>query len=179
MMGHVGYQGDVAGALNRYSQGPLVLGANAGTPPGFDFGAVGHEAANFVDFLVVDVLDVFHAEGANAAARREPSPGPAAGTPSRPASARTSSGAPLGAGWSGSIAPGGIARWPGSFGGHLNNPFVFALESGPLKGKVVYFVVASAPIADGSGSSAIRVAAHAAAFAAATEKLNLVGGNLD
>lgn len=173
-MGHVGYQSDVAGALDRRAQGPLVLGANAAASAGFDLGPVRHEAADFVDFLIVDVLDVFHAEGANAAARSEPAPGPAAGTPARSAAARTSSGPTLWsgpvAGWSWGIARRSwrIARWPGSFGGHLTVLFVIALDFGKLEGQLIYVVVARAAIPRGTSAGAVWVAAHTVTFAVTT-----------
>ena len=90
MVGDEGDQRNVPGPLNGGAERPLVLGAHAGAAAGLDLGPVGNEPPDPVDFLVIDVLDVLDAEGADPAAGREPPAGP----PARPSSRSASSSAP-------------------------------------------------------------------------------------
>ena len=53
----VGQQRHLAGVLDRPGDLLLLLGVVAGHPAGADLGPVGHEPAEQVDVLVVDVLD--------------------------------------------------------------------------------------------------------------------------
>ena len=86
MVSDEGNQGNVTCALNSDPQGPLVLGANSGAAARFDFRPVGNEPPDLLDVLVVNELDVFDTESANTTPRHKPSPGPPAGTSSRPTS---------------------------------------------------------------------------------------------
>lgn len=58
----------MARSLDCHSQRSLVLGACSGLPPGFDLPTIGHVATHPADILVVDILDLVHAEIANFAA---------------------------------------------------------------------------------------------------------------
>jgi hypothetical protein len=53
----VGQQRHLAGVLDRHGDVGLLLGVVAGDPAGADLGPVGHEPAEQVDVLVVDVVD--------------------------------------------------------------------------------------------------------------------------
>src|SRR5690606_32948667 len=55
--GDVGQQRHLAGVLDRPGDGPLLLGVVAGDAAGADLRPVGHEPAQQVDVLPVDVLD--------------------------------------------------------------------------------------------------------------------------
>src|SRR5438270_12207608 len=61
----VGQQGQFAGRLDGHGHIALVLGTVARDPAGPDLAAVGHEAPQQVDVLVVDPLDVVAAEDAD------------------------------------------------------------------------------------------------------------------
>src|SRR5690606_11281946 len=50
-------EGHLTGVLDRHGDRGLLLGVVAGDPTSADLGAVGHEAAQEVHVLVVDVLD--------------------------------------------------------------------------------------------------------------------------
>lgn len=89
-MGNEGYQRNMPGALNGDPEGPLVLGAHAGTSAGFNLRPVGHETPNLLDVLVVNQLDVFNTECANTSPWDKSAPGPPARATSRPGPARTS-----------------------------------------------------------------------------------------
>ena len=86
MVGDEGDQRNVPGPLNGGAERPLVFSAHAGAAAGLDLGPVGNEPPDPVDFLVIDVLDVLDAEGADPAAGSEPPAGPPARPPSRSAS---------------------------------------------------------------------------------------------
>ena len=67
-IGHVGQQGDLAGALDGLGQLALMHGAGAGGAAGQDFGPLGSEPAQLGGVLIVDALHLVHAEGADLAA---------------------------------------------------------------------------------------------------------------
>lgn len=77
--GNEGKQGQVPRAFDGSAERALVLGAHTALPAWFNLGPVGHIAAQPLVVLVVDVLDVFHAEGAHPPARRVASPGSTTG----------------------------------------------------------------------------------------------------
>src|SRR5664279_1038909 len=58
-------QGNLTGVLHGRGDVPLMLGAVAGHPASADLAAVGDEAAEQGDVLVIDGLRVFLAEGAD------------------------------------------------------------------------------------------------------------------
>src|SRR6266851_7206796 len=66
-LGRVRKERDSPRALERCGQRALVAGACARHAPGQDLAAVAHESAQPRDFLVVDVRDLLHAEGADLA----------------------------------------------------------------------------------------------------------------
>ena len=68
------------GPLYGGAQSALVLGANTALTTGLYLGPVGNVAAQPLVVLIVDVLDVLHAEGAHPTARRVTSPGPPTGS---------------------------------------------------------------------------------------------------
>src|SRR5581483_7857893 len=71
VVGSVGQERQVPGALHGDGEAALVAGAGAGLPPGLDLAAVRDEAAELERVLVVDVLDLVDAEGADLAAASE------------------------------------------------------------------------------------------------------------
>src|SRR5690242_13426899 len=75
----VGQQGEEAGALDRLGQFALLLGRNRGDAARHDLAALGNEARQQLDVLVVDRRRVRSAERAGLAAAEERTPG-AAGT---------------------------------------------------------------------------------------------------
>ena len=77
--GYEGQQGKVTGPLDGRTQSPLVLGADATLPAGLNLGPVGDKTAQPLVVLVVNVLDVFHAEGTDSPAGGVASPGTTAG----------------------------------------------------------------------------------------------------
>ena len=70
MCGGIGQKRHMPRVLQRDGQPTLVLGAGAGLAARLDLGAVGQEAAQPHQVLVVDVVDLVDAELANLAARR-------------------------------------------------------------------------------------------------------------
>ena len=66
------------GSLDGGAEGTLVLGADAALATRFNLGPVGNVAAQALEVLVVNVLDVFHTEGAHPTAGGVASPGTAA-----------------------------------------------------------------------------------------------------
>ena len=116
-MGHKWNQGNVPGTLNCNSQCSLMLRANAGAAARFDLGPVGHESTNFVDVLVINDLDVFHAESAHTPTGNEPSPRPSTGSSARPSTSRASRRTPA---WRSGGTPtlGRVRRPVGCFGSH-------------------------------------------------------------
>ena len=70
-----GQQRDGTGALDGLAQLTLMLGAVAAHPAGQDLAALVGEAAQTVDVLVVDVLDLIHTEAAHLPAGATASPG--------------------------------------------------------------------------------------------------------
>ncbi len=66
-------------------QRPLVLGAGALLPPGFDFASLSHVTAQPGQILVVDLADVVETESANLPPRCVAAP---AATTARPPAAR-------------------------------------------------------------------------------------------
>src|SRR5712692_503535 len=58
-------QGDVARLLDGRVQAPLVWGANTGQPPRNNFAAFRHELRQQPDVLVINGLNLLHAELAN------------------------------------------------------------------------------------------------------------------
>ena len=78
--GNEGQQGQVAGTLDGVAHSPLVLGTNTALATGLYLGPVGDKTAEALVVLVINILDVFHAEGTHAPAGRIASPGPAAGS---------------------------------------------------------------------------------------------------
>ena len=79
MIGHKGDQSQMPGTLNSSSQNPLVLGADTGPPPWFNFGAVGNISAYLLNILVVNIFNMVDTKGAHAPARGEPASWPSAG----------------------------------------------------------------------------------------------------
>ena len=69
LFAHVRHQGDRASALDGGGKLALVLGAGAGHAAGQDLAALAGEAAEPVDILVIDVLDLIHAKFADLPAR--------------------------------------------------------------------------------------------------------------
>ncbi len=70
----------MAGALDGVAHSPLVLGTNAALATGLYLGPVGDKAAEALVVLVINIFDVFHAEGTHSPARRITSPGTSAGS---------------------------------------------------------------------------------------------------
>jgi len=64
-------QGDVPGLLNGAGEAALVLGADAGEPPGHDLAALGHKALQQPDIAVRDGIDLLGAELADLLAAEE------------------------------------------------------------------------------------------------------------
>jgi hypothetical protein len=64
-------QGDVPGLLDGAGQAALVLGADAGEPPGHDLAALGHKALQQPDIAVRDRVDLLGAELADLLAAEE------------------------------------------------------------------------------------------------------------
>src|SRR2546426_4190035 len=72
----VGEEREVARPLDRAGERALVLGTGAGPAPRFDAATVGDEAAEEVDVLVVDDLDLVGAHDAHPAAATHAAPRP-------------------------------------------------------------------------------------------------------
>ena len=68
LVGDVGQQGDLTGALDGLGQLTLMHGAGAGGAAGQDLSALGSIAAQLGSVLIVDALDLVHAEGTDLAA---------------------------------------------------------------------------------------------------------------
>ena len=64
-------QGDIPGLLDGAGQAALVLGADAGEPPGHDLAALGHKALQQPDIAVGDGVNLLCAELANLLAAEE------------------------------------------------------------------------------------------------------------
>lgn len=67
----VGEQGQVPGTLDGPRQLALVPGAGAGLPAAADLALIGHVPLQGVEVLIVNLLDLVDAEGADAPAREE------------------------------------------------------------------------------------------------------------
>ena len=91
-------QGDIPGLLDGAGKAALVLGADAGEPPGHDLAALGDKALKQPDIAVGDRVDLIGAELADLLAAEElaASAGTAAGGPSAGSAARASAGAGTG-----------------------------------------------------------------------------------
>ena len=91
------------GPLDGGTEGPLVLGAHPALPARFNLGPVGNVPAQALVVLVVDVLDVFHAEGTDSTSGSIPATGPptGAGAAGRPGAALL-------------VASGTSGAWPGA-----------------------------------------------------------------
>ena len=74
MIGAEWNEREVPRALDCVGESALVLGANAGLPPGLYSPSVGHVTAEALRVLVVDVLDVVNAEPADLPAAVVPGP---------------------------------------------------------------------------------------------------------
>src|SRR6476660_5925531 len=68
LVGHVGDERDLPGALDRDLQLSLVHRARAGNPPRQNLAPLGHKGRQELDVLVVDVVDLVRAELADLAA---------------------------------------------------------------------------------------------------------------
>jgi hypothetical protein len=68
VLGRERQQGNCPGPFDRHGKPPLVAGARTGASARFNLALVGNEAAQHVDILVVDPLNLLYAECANAAA---------------------------------------------------------------------------------------------------------------
>jgi hypothetical protein len=64
-------QGDIPGLLDGAGQAALVLGADAGEPPGHDLAALSHEALQQPDIAVRDRVNLLGAELADLLAAEE------------------------------------------------------------------------------------------------------------
>src|SRR5690242_16512012 len=73
-IGHVRDQGDLTRALDRRLQLPLMHRAGAGDAPREDLAALGHERADQLHVLVIDVVDLVRAELADLAAAEQRPP---------------------------------------------------------------------------------------------------------
>src|SRR5712691_248861 len=65
LVGGVGEQGDVAGALERDREPPLVTRTGSGDATRKDLASLADEAAQARDLLVVDEMDLLHTEVAD------------------------------------------------------------------------------------------------------------------
>src|SRR5207249_4184160 len=65
VLGGVGEEGDVAGALQRGREGALVAGAGARLAPRLDLAALGEEAAQLAHIFIVDVVLLLDTEDTN------------------------------------------------------------------------------------------------------------------
>src|SRR5438067_9821002 len=65
LVGRIGEQGDVTGALERDREAPLVTRAGSRHATGQDLASLADEAAKARDLLVVDEMDLLHTEIAN------------------------------------------------------------------------------------------------------------------
>ena len=65
LVGRIGEQGDVPGALKRDREAPLVTSAGPRHAPRQDLASLADEAAKARNLLVVDEMDLLHTEVAN------------------------------------------------------------------------------------------------------------------
>ena len=65
---HIGQQGDLTGALDGDGQLTLMHGTGAGGTTGQDLAALGNVTAQFCGILIIDLLNLVHAEGTNLSA---------------------------------------------------------------------------------------------------------------
>ena len=65
LVGSVGHQRNVTGTLDRCGELTLVESTGTGDSAGQNLGSVGNVSSQLIDILVVNFLDVFHAEIAN------------------------------------------------------------------------------------------------------------------
>ena len=106
VMGHERDERQMASPLDCHSKRPLVLRTDPRSAAGLDLCPVGNKPPNLVNVLVVDELDMFHAEGADTATGNEPPPGPPTRSSAGSGSSRSSAGTPA-------SRPGGApSLWP-------------------------------------------------------------------